>query len=380
MARQVLRAQLLRCETPKDIRRVVATALVHGRATRQHIAALHEPLMRALYRCRNNVDDQAILDTLSGIHSRFKIYDVRFDPQFLMLALKFAARTRSLKGMKKYLKALRQTGLKMTSNVFRAIIAKFSIGHRGLGEIRNGRWNRSELLQVLTGFDDAKHLPPEQQYHLGCYLDRSDWQYLHGWVAVLARCKDADAVWHEWQLWKKSEARMKPKNLASMHKLMTTKLRGDYWFIEQMTFSGGLKEAWRILEESGIKFTSIRKERIKTRLLEGVEYCTIWSDDIRNELIRKYDADLLQIEIALGVRWVPSGEPDDDAQGYHALVEDQEQVLERLGADDWKFEEEDFGYPYEASSPIVPLQERSLHDAVETTPVEPLEVAAKGAA
>ncbi|KAK5111723.1 hypothetical protein LTR85_011768 [Meristemomyces frigidus] len=370
MARQVLRAQLLRCEKPNDIQRVVAVALVQGRATRQHIAALHEPIMRALYRCRNNVDDQAILDTLSGIHSRFKIYDVPFDPQFLMLGLKFAARTRSLKGMKKYLKALRQSGLKMTSNVFRAIIAKFSIGHRGLGEIRNGRWNRSELLQVLTGFDDAKHLPPEQQYHLGCYLDRSDWQYLHGWIAVLARCKDADAVWHEWRLWKQSEARLNPKNLASMHKLMTTKLRGDYWFVEQMTYSGGLKEAWQILEETGIEFTTI-KDRIKTRLLEEVEHCTIWDHDIRHELVRKYDADLLRIETALGVRWVPSGEPDDDAQGYHALVDDQEQVLDRLGADDWKFEE-DYGYPYEASSPIVPSHERSLHDAAETTPAESL--------
>lgn len=375
MTRQVLRAQLLRCETPKHIRRVVATALVQGQATRHHLGALHEPIMRALYRCRNNVDDQAVLDTISGLHSRFKVYDVPFDPQFLMLGLKFAARTRSLKGMKKYLKAVRQSGLKVSSNVFRAVIAKFSIGHRGLGEIRNGRWKRSDLLQVLTGFDDAKHLPPEQQYHLGCYLDRSDWQYLHGWIAVLARCKHVDAVWREWPLWKESEARMKPKNLASMQMSMTTKLRGDYWFIEQMTYSGGLKGAWQMLEEAGIDFTTL-KDRVKSKLLEGVEHCTIWSDTIRNELLKKYDADLLRIETAFGVRWVPSGDPDDDAQGYHALVDDQERVLEILGADDWKFED-DYGYPHEATSSIVSRQERSLHDAAETTPVETAEIAVK---
>lgn len=374
IARQILRAQLLRCEKPVDIRRVIATALVQSRHTRAHISVLHEPIMRALYRCRNHADDQAILDTLSGIHSRFKFYDVPFDPQFLMLGLKFAARTRSLKGMKKYLKALRQSGKKMTSNVFRAIIAKFSIGHRGLGEIRNGRWRRDELLQVLNGFEDSKHLPLSQQYHLGCYLDRSDWQYLHGWIAVLARCKDAEAVWHEWRLWKKSEARMKPKNLASMHKLMTTKLRGDYWFIEQMTYSGGLKEAWRMLEDAGIKFSTL-KDRIKTKLLEGVEFCTVWSDDIRDELIRKYDADLGMIESALGVRWISADDGiEDGAEGYHALVEDQDEVLERLGADDWKLED-DYGFPYE-NSPIVPQQERSLHDAAETTPVEPADVLA----
>jgi len=364
-ARQVLRAQLLRCENPKDIRRVVATALVQGKATRQHISALHEPIMRALYRCRHQVDDHAIFDCLSGIYSRFRIYGVPFDPQFLMLGLKFAARTRSLKGMKKYLKALRERGLKMTSNVFRAIIAKFSIGHRGLGEIRNGRWRRSELLQVCIGFEDCKHLPPHQQYHLETFLDRSDWQYLHGWIAVLARCKHSDAVWAEWLLWKQSEARTQPKRLASTHNLSTTKLRGDYWFLEQMTFSGGLVQAWAILAETGLNFKGL-SDRIKFRLLEDLEHCTVPYRFIRDDLLRKYDIDLAKIERAFGVRWVSisvgnSGD-EDGAEGYHELVEDQEEVMERLGADDWKLEE-DYGYPYD--EPIVPLRERGLHDAVE---------------
>ncbi|KAK5136707.1 hypothetical protein LTR08_002360 [Meristemomyces frigidus] len=373
MVRQVLRAQLLRCETPTDIQRVVACALVQSRATGQHIAALHEPLLRALYRCRNNVDDQAVLDTLSGIQSRFKMYDVPFGDQFLMLGLKFAARARNLRKMKKYLKALRSSGMRMTSNVFRSIIAKFSIGHRGLGEIRNGRWLRSELQQVCTGFDDCAHLPTEQQYHLGCYLDRGDWQYLHGWIAVLARCKDSEAVWREWELWKQNDARVKPKNLASMHNLMTTKLRGDYWFVEQMACSGGIEKAWRILAETELQFTTL-KDRIKLKLLEEVQYCTIFESvngrrvihqDVRDELLRKYDADVLRMETALGVRWVPSGEGEDDALGCHVLVEDQEVVFQRLGADDWKFED-DFGYPYE-SSPMAKLEERGLHDAAETT-------------
>ena len=263
----------------------------------------------------------------------------------------------------------------MTSHLFRSIIAKFSIGHRGLGEIRNGRWLRSELQQVCTGFDDCRHLPPEQQYHLGAFLDRSQWQYLHGWIAVLARCKEIDAVWHEWELWKLHPARLHPKNLQSMHKLITTKIRGDYWFVEQMTASGGIKEAWAIVADSGIVFSTL-SGRIKRKMLEGIEYCTILdptSDhpiahpSIRHELLRKYDADLLRIESALGVRWVPSGDPDDDAQGYHALFKDQEEVLEELSKEDWKLET-DYGYPL--ASPMAKLEDVKLHDAAETTPAD----------
>jgi len=44
--------------------------------------------------------------------------------------------------------------------------------------------------------------------------------------------------------------------------------------------------------------------------------------------------------------------------------------LDRLGAEDWKLEE-DYGYPYD--EPLVPQSERSLHLAVETTPAEPEE-------
>ncbi|KAI6848648.1 hypothetical protein KC332_g11623 [Hortaea werneckii] len=371
-ARQVIRTQLLRCETPRDINRVVAAALVLGRPARLHLAALHEPIMRALYRCRNNVSDSAILDCLSGLRSRFSIYGIPFDPQFIQLGLKFAARTRSVKGMKKYLHALKERRAKMTSNVFRAIIAKFSIGHRGLGEIRNGRWRRADLLQVLTGFDDCKHLPPEEQYHLETFLDREDWQYLHGWIAVLARCRHTDAIWREWERWKVSESRIHPKPLASAHCFNTTRLRGDYWFLEQMTYSGGLREAWLILAESEIDFGALKK-RIRDCLLEGVEHAGIcWSETIRQDIVRKYDTDLRKVEAALGVRWVPSPGSGDSGEGHHELTEDQWTVMERLAAKDFKLEE-DFGYPYdgEGEEGIVPLRDRPLHDAEELEEEKP---------
>lgn len=356
--RKVLRTQLLRCEWPSEILRIMAVAMQH-RNTARNFVVIAEPIIRALYRCRKNVSDPEILKVLNVILWRFKLAKLSFDPILIHMGLKFAARSRSLTAMKKYLRMLRESGQGMTSNTFRSIIAKFSIGHRGLGEIRNGRWKREQLLQVLKGFDDAADLPLEQQYHLGTFLIREDWQYLHGWIAVLSRCKASEEIWREWELWKKSPARLQPKMLKSQR--MTSKVRGDYWFCEQMAMAGDYKRAWQIIAETDLPFTTI-KDRVKMKLVEGIQYATFWNDDVRAALIQKYDADLAKIEKAFGVQWKPTG----DGEGIHELVQEQETTLEKLGAEDWKADEDEFGFPYHDDEAIVPeSEERALHHAEE---------------
>lgn len=359
--RQVLRSQLLRCEYPRDVLRIVAVAMM-DRTIAKELALLCEPIMRAVYRCRQHASDPECLRCLSAIITRFKYASLFIAPQLLMMALKFAARSRSLPAMQRHLKNFREANLYMSSNSFRSIIAKFSIGHRGLGEIRNGRWKQKELLQVLTGFRDEAHLPLDQQNHLGTFLDRSDWQYLHGWVAALARCKASEAVWHEWLLWKQSDARLRPRMLVfrepGTDKRLTTQSRGDYWFLEQSTYAGDLEKAWKVAEETGIRFSGL-KTRIKDKLLESFEYATVWNDTLQDELIAKCDRDLTKIERALGVTWIRQ----DENEWHHELYMDQEEALEKLGEDAWRLDD-DYGYPWE-TDPIVPEHERSLHEASE---------------
>ncbi|KAK3719898.1 hypothetical protein LTR37_004021 [Vermiconidia calcicola] len=361
--RKILRVQLLRCEWSKEILRIVAVAM-QNKLTALSLSILAEPIIRALYRCRKNVSDPDVLRVLNTIIARFSKANLPVNPSLLWLGLRFAARTRSLNCMKRYLQLIREANVGITANVFRSAIAKFSIGHRGLGEIRNGRWRRDQLLQVLKGFDDAKDLPDEKQYHLGSFLERKDWQYLHGWVAVLARCKDSEGVWKEWELWKQSPARVQPKTLKCQATTMTSRKRGDYWFVEQMTMSGDMEKAWKVVKETGLPFSSF-KDRIKTRLLDGIEFATVWDDDVRNEMVRKYDQDLRKIERALGVRWSAQAS-GEDGHGTHELIGDQEEALEGLSADDWKLDP-DFGFPYDGDSDVlVPeREERSLHDAEE---------------
>lgn len=363
--RQVLRAQLLRVTHPKDLLRVAAVAM-QNRQHAEQLAILQEPIMRALYRCRTTVTDAEVLRTCSTIVSRLRFAGLVPHYQLLTIGMKFAARARSIEGMKKFLKLVRERNITMTSNLFRSVIAKFSIGHRGLGEIRNGRWRRADLMQVLIGFDDCKHLPPDQQYHLGVFLDREDWQYLHGWVAVLARCKASDEVWAEWLLWKQDSACTHPRRLLSTDRYMDTRWRGEFWFVEQMTYTGDIKRAWRVLEDTAIDFDSL-KSRIKTRLLDGAEHASIWTSELTTAMLDKYDAELSRIERAFGVTWQAGAE---DGEGHHVLFRDQEEALDELGAREWKAEE-DFGFPTDGDDEDMALstQERRLHDAQEGAPV-----------
>ena len=361
--RQVLRAQLLRVRHPKDLLRVAAVAML-TRSHAEQLSILHEPMMRALYRCRETVTDAEVLATSLTIVSRLRFAGLEPHYQLLTVGTKFAARARSLNGMKKYLKLVRERRTTITSNLFRSVIAKFSIGHRGLGEIRNGRWRRADLLQVLTGFEDCKDLPPNEQFHLGVFLDRNDWQYLHGWVAVLARCKANDAVWDEWLLWKQNPARTNPKRLESTEGYTDSQRRGDYWFLEQMVHTDDIERAWRILEDTAIPFSSM-KDHLKSRLLDGAEHARIWTPQMTEAMLDKYDADLSKIERAFGVTWQPGAE---DGEGQHLLFRDQEEALDELGAIDWKAEE-DFGFPTDGDGANLSNQERSLHNAAEGAPV-----------
>lgn len=361
--RSAMRAQLLWAQHPKDILRIVAVVML-DRANAEQFASMYEPVIRAFYRCRNTVTDRQVLGTINTIVSRLQFAGLPIHPQFLTIGMKFAARARSVAGMKRYLRHMHERRETMNNHLFRSVIAKFSIGHRGLGEIRNGRWRRADLLQVLTGFDDCRHLPPDQQYHLGVFLDRDDWQYLHGWIAVLARCKASDAVWDEWILWKQNSARINPKRLDSQGIFITTAVRGDYWFIEQMAHAGDLERAWRILEDTVIPFSRL-KPHIKSLLLEQVEHASIWTPQLTEAMMEKYDSDLSRIERAFGVEWQASAE-NDCGTGQHVLFRDQEEALDELGSDDWKCEE-DYGFPVDddedGNCVRLSTQERSLHDA-----------------
>lgn len=345
--RRLMREQLLRCQLPSEILRVLAVAM-QRRETAMQMPWMGVPFVRALYRSRNNVNDARILSTVTVIIDRLKKAKLDVHPELLNMGLKFAARARSLSGMKRYLLEFRECNGRIPPEVFRTLIAKFSIGTRGLGEIRNGRWRRQELLQVLLGFEGTL---PAQAHHLETFLVRDDWQYLHGWLCVLARCKAVDALWTEWEHWLKCPLRVNPKPIAGVGRAVTTKVRGDYWLVEQMCYAGGIKQAWEILQVTGLGFNTM-KPSMKNILLSHPEYAKEMTDDLRNSLLDKYAHELSKIEETLNARWVSTG---PDGSGYHVLEGDLEDMLYRLGNSEIP-KPANHGYPWD-SDPAEALNE-----------------------
>ncbi|KAF1344022.1 hypothetical protein BDV97DRAFT_373574 [Delphinella strobiligena] len=353
--RRIIREQLLRCQLPRDILRVMAVAM-QRRDTGREMCRMHESLRRALYRTRNNVSDEEVLKTINVLVTRFDMANLPVPDELTKLGIRFAARARSLPGMKRYLKEFKRSGGEMTRPIFRSTIAKFSIGTRGLGEIRNGRWRRKELLQVLLGFEDT---PPEDAHHLGSFLERDDWQFYHAWLAVLARCKAVDELWKEWKYWLQSSTRTNHRKLNIDNTTLTTKTRGDHWFVEQMAYAGDLEKAWEILRVSEIPFANVRAP-VRARLLDGAQYAPVPDEQISRQLLNKYAVELTRIERALGVEWV-SGK---DGHGYHVPQAGMVDSLEALSDPNFVFDPE-HGFPWEEATTRERDEERNIMEAEE---------------
>ena len=321
--RRLMKEQFERCRTPRDILQIVAVA-IQRRETAVQVTHLHFPILAALYRVRDSATDPEILAALNVIVNRFRKERLPIAHEFIIVGLRFAARSRSLPAMKRYLKDAKEMGMHISGRAFRSIVAKFSIGRHGLGEIRNGRWKKEQLLQVLLGFEG---MDPAEAYHLGAFLRRDDWAYFHGWVAVLARCKAIDQLWSEWKWWRDSEERASNKQLVRSPQGFTVKTRGDAWFIEQLCYAGEYERAWQILYETKTP-TRLLSWVAKDWLMDHPEYARAWDEPIKQLLMEKYENELKKIEKAMGVKWVSEGN-----EGFHiscAEGEDAELIMEKL--------------------------------------------------
>lgn len=304
-ARQLFTAQLLRCTKPKEFLQIVAISMVHQkfpdvltnmvsmtkRSVVQVLMIQYGSICRMFYRCRHNATDPAVLRCIMQFIGRCEIAKLPVDPAFHLTAIKFAARSRDLDAMRRCLVRYRRRGLVMARTQFRAIIAKCSIGHHGHGLIRNGPWDPAHLRQVLLGFPSEAHLPLEQQSHLGVHYHRNDWQYIHGWAAVLAVAKAGDEIWHEWQMWLKhplrTDFRVRDEDYA-----YDKGIRGDRWFVEVMIFAGDTPRAWLVLEQSSLT-TDLLKSTVLLGLVRGAHLAGPLAADLRSTLLARFGSTIL---------------------------------------------------------------------------------------
>jgi hypothetical protein len=320
--RRKLKDQLQRCQTTKDIFRVAAAALQSKRTTR-HLASMSEPIVLAFYRARVYSSDLSIATKIDVLIRRFEQEGLRVQPILFATGLTYAFRSRNLKIVKRFLREFRSRNLKIGRNLIRLIIAKCSIGWRGFGEIRNGRWNRKDLVQILLGFPEAV---PGDEYHLGSFLNRNDWQQMCAWLQILSRCGLTEQLWKEWELWKHSALRAENRPLIGpMIRSESTRIRGDRAFVHELIVAGDYGRAWQVLAETGLDHKCLARERLHM-LLSWAHLATVWNEELQNELVQKYEEDLAAIEHFLGMEWVSDG----DNNGYHKPTGRFQEALEEL--------------------------------------------------
>ncbi|KAF1988689.1 hypothetical protein K402DRAFT_452469 [Aulographum hederae CBS 113979] len=242
--RMAIRYLLTVSTTVRSILRVLACCMQRPLAA-EHFTRLYTYLEEALYGAREFERDIRILLGINMIITRFRIAGLPVAQPLLDLGIRFAARSRSVKAMKRYLREFKKIG-EIRPGLFRSVVAKFSIGYRGFGEIRNGRWKRGDLLQVLLGFRDLKE--GEEPCHLGVFMVRELWDHWSNWVAALARYKAKEEVWKEWEWWR--DRRRRTEVLEGKG----SRTRRDIWIVGQLVHSGHVGVAWRAFEETGLNF------------------------------------------------------------------------------------------------------------------------------
>lgn len=247
--RKVIIAELLQCQTVTDILRLFSVCMLHTR-TAAAFATVCDPLISALYRTRPYCSDARIANACSLIVKR--LHMAGFHPESIMYATgaRFAARSRKLNYMRFFLVQFRVHSLKMSRQLLRGIVAKLGINNNKWGAIRNGRWDRGDLLQILGGFDGAVGL--EKTAHLGAYVIRKDWLQMHSWLKLLASVERPDLIWDELTEWKASDRR-KEFYSDDFNKNPTNRMlncRGDILFIRALWWAKDYDGAWLALQQA----------------------------------------------------------------------------------------------------------------------------------
>lgn len=262
--RRTFRRLFDHCYTARNVMQVLALAFQRPRST-EALQGLAQSIVKALYRARNHATDRRICSIYHTLITRLKKTDLFVDQVLYAAAAKFAARSRDLLAMKRVLYLCKNSGAETGFRTFRAIVAKFSIGINGFGEIRNGRWKHEDLLQVVLGFEGTKCRGGEMEdHHLETLLRRDQWGYLTAWIQILTHLRLPNELWREWKLWSAD---------ASPEYTRNWEHRVGYWAAHILA-TGSPHLALRVLHDAGLDFWSV-DVGLRTRLFDALQLGTV---------------------------------------------------------------------------------------------------------
>ena len=295
------------CQTARDVYRIIALACIEPN-TLEPLQHLSHHISSALYRARVYATDRRIYSIYYRLIQRLLDAGLKVDLLLYNNCVRFAARSRDLGAMQKALLLFKTQNVDMGFRTFRAIVAKFSIGANRYGEIRNGTWERDELLAVLNGFEGTKvRGGGGVDHHLGSFLKREQLTYLQAWIQILAHCGLGRQIWEEWELYEKSDTRAN-----------VDRPRRDEFWVAQMLSTGDTKLAWRIFEESGLELGQLRDDTRALLVNDAPEQASALEaqqiqESAKEALFERFEQDL-------GFRW----QSDGKGGGWHVVTDTEE--------------------------------------------------------
>ena len=315
---ELVLSQLKSCQSANELLRVVVVAL--GRDVASKCIQEHQRvLVRVLQRTWNHIKDRRMgelkeinfLKTLNAILSRLRKTGILPHVMLLELALILTFRQASVCSVRSLLREIKihwsnsKGDWKPSNELLDAVIYQSNLIYSH--EIPGANRTKGDIAQLIT-----ENAEESQDVCLEMFVDQSRPEVLLRWLRVLGLYGSSRRIWAKWLDWRQVFRNAEVMAGESRESQEQQQIELSTEFVKAFVAQGGIAEAWKIIDDMALKFSSL-PTKCQDILLEKLDLATKVDADVQNALLKKYDRDLTQIEQALQVRWV------GDDGGYHIV-------------------------------------------------------------
>ncbi|KAI9808512.1 MAG: hypothetical protein M1827_007217 [Pycnora praestabilis] len=304
-------AQLLEeANSPDDILRAVVLN-VRSQDDVHIFRETHWITRIGLHRFRRDHTDREILSVLNTITWSLRTRGLEPGKHHCISGMKYAVRARSAPAFGLYLTEFHRRNYRWTVPQWQGVVEEFC---KPECTMKHGEWDRREAHRILTGWEiDSVRSRHEEKASLSMrsYF-HEDTLCSEAYLNTLGVFKASDTIWQEWLDWSTG------RELAEIKEGQTREYGASFprAVLRALLASNDPKRAWQILKSTGTS-KDWPSESTWDKLLDSPEYISIWSEETRDAVLRRYAKDLENIESALHIQWV---------QGDHSHHESIEEV------------------------------------------------------
>ena len=274
-------------------------------------------LRECLHTDKNLDDKRQVLRFYNALISRLIHFDVpvKAHPRYIKHGLYYSLRAQSTSALQYYANMGKHTALDWPrEEVVDASSALQEWIQNDDFQGWSGARRKEELLMLLTGWEipsgDEEHVKWEPHFRtvFSPFYDCSVREHL---FRLLGKLISVDEILRAWAACKHRVASKANRSKLDIDSGDLMSIACE--FVEILATLGRGDLAWNLINEQGVKLTSLGGHTLKV-LLDYPERITQWDPALEHVLLEKYDELLGKAEHSLGIRWI-GGE-----NGYHVMT------------------------------------------------------------